>query len=215
MVRAIPGAQWIEHLNEAHTATHVIATNGITDIRRTCKLMIAICRTNFVLTLDWLIDSSKQRKALDIAPYRIKHDAPYCRSLEQQYASFSMRTTLRNIEHRKTLLFHGWHIYICPKVAGNKAPTTNEFQYIIAAAGATYVSTFKNFIVSNSNGCDGTGDDEDTRAANILVITSDPPTKIQLSHISTLTKDPLEIVRVHQHTTTWFFDTIMTQEIAL
>lgn len=107
MVNAIPGAKLIEHIRDAHTATHIIVTDGTTDIRRTCKLMIALCRSRRLLTLNWFIDSSKQNKALDIASYRIKYNASYCRSLEQQYTDFSIRTTLRNIEHRKTLLFQG------------------------------------------------------------------------------------------------------------
>jgi hypothetical protein len=210
MVRAIPGAKLIEHIRDAYTATHIIATDGTTDIRRTCKLMIAICRSHRIVTLDWLIDSSKQGKALDIAPYRIKYNASYCRSLEQQYANFSIRTTLRNIERRTTLLFQGWYIHVCPKVAGNKAPTTNEFQYIIEAAGATYISTMKQIAFHDNDGTD-------TRSVKILMITSDPPTKTQLTYIEQQIKHPLlsdSLIHYHR-TTTWFFHTIMTQEITL
>ena len=233
MVRGIPGATLIEHIRDAHTATHIIATDGTTDIRRTCKLMIAICRSSNIVTLDWFIDSSQQCKALDIAPYRIKYNAPYCKSLEQQYANFSMRTTLRNIEHRRNaalfLLFQGWYIYLCPKVAGHKAPTTNEFQYIIEAAGATYISTMKHIVLHHHN-----HEDEESvvdRSANILWITSDPPTKTQLTHIEQQTKkhrlsseaamnettmvDHQYHYYYHHRTTTWFFHTIMTQEITL
>jgi hypothetical protein len=223
MVHAIPGAILVEHIHDAHTVTHIIATDGTTDIRRTCKLMIAICRSNRILTLDWLIDSSKQNRALDIAPYRIKHNATYCRSLEQQYTNFSMRATLRNIQHRSTLLLQGWYVYVCPKVAGQKAPSTNEFQYIIEAAGASYLSALKNVVVPDNNEKE---DDKDTfdRSVKILMITSDPPTKTQVGHIEKQTKlmssDPLtkaktSRIQLYHRTTTWFFHTIMTQEIKL
>jgi hypothetical protein len=220
LVRAIPGAKLLEHIRDAHTATHIIVTDGTTDIRRTCKLMIAICRSSRLLTTDWFIDSSKQGKALDVAPYRIKYNASYCRSLEQQYANFSMRTTLRNIELRTALLFKGWFIHVCPKVAGNKAPTTNEFQYIIEAAGATYISTMKNNAVNDDDHSNSSCD----RSRNILMITSDPPTKTQLTHIEKQTKnqwpsDPMmndkATIHYHHRTTTWFFHTIMAQKITL
>ena len=226
MVNAIPGAKLIEHIRDAHTATHIIVTDGTTDIRRTCKLMIALCRSRRLLTLNWFIDSSKQNKALDIASYRIKYNASYCRSLEQQYTDFSIRTTLRNIEHRKTLLFQGWYINVCPKVAGNKAPTMNEFQYIIEAAGATYITNLKNIAVIDNNNNDDGDDNTGTNTMNILMITSDPPTKTQLTHIEKQTKphllssDPVlknktAIPLPHHRTTTWFFHTITAQEITL
>ena len=224
MVSAIPGATLVEHIHDAYTATHIIVTDGTTDIRRTCKLMIAICRSSDLLTLDWLVDSSKQNKVLDVAPYRIKHNASYCRSLEQQYTNFSLRTTLRNIQRRSALLFHGWYIYVCPKVAGQKAPSTNEFQYIIEAAGAKYVSAMKN-IVWNDNNNEEKEERGHAGSVNILMITSDPPTKTQLTHIEKqskslsvlLSSDPLmnKTKEIYDRTTTWFFHTIMTQEIML
>jgi hypothetical protein len=131
-----------------------------------------------------------------------------------------MRTTLRNIDQRTTLLFHGWYIHVCPKVAGNKAPTTIEFQYIIEAAGATYISTMKNIDDNDNDGDQCTRDS----SKNILLITSDPPTKAQLSHIEKQTKhqsssDPMmdnsTTIQYYHRTTTWFFHTIMAQEITL
>jgi hypothetical protein len=239
MVNMIPDATLIENISDAHYVTHVVVTDGIADIRRTCKLMIGICRTNNIITFDWIIDSSKYGKVLDISKYQIQYNAPYCHAIEQQY-KFSMRTALRNIQNRynnsttdgdnnnnNNLLFHGWHIYICPKVAGNKAPTTMEFQYIIEASGGIYLSSFKHININeNSNNEASSTKTTTTTAAttivntkNILIITSDPITKVQEKHIQQTQKqcvnsDDTTINIVHR-TTTWFFYTIMIQQIEL
>ena len=52
------GGILIEDLDDAHTVTHIIATDGKKQIKRTPKLMIALCRTTNIISLQWLLESS-------------------------------------------------------------------------------------------------------------------------------------------------------------
>ena len=48
MIKAL-GAEYVENVEDAHTATHVIASDGISRMRRTPKLMIGLsCTSNIV-----------------------------------------------------------------------------------------------------------------------------------------------------------------------
>jgi hypothetical protein len=209
MVQAIPCATLIEDIAEAHTATHVVATDGKTGIRRTSKLMIAICRTPNIVTLDWVIQSAKSQEALDCTKFLITNKKDACLAMEQQY-NFSMSTTIDNIVRRcsstnnPALLFEGWFIYLCAKVAGNKAPPVNEFRYIIEASGAVLMPSLSPLVKMLG--------EKDSSSPKCLLITSDPPTQPQLSQKSfQLAVQNGAIAR----TTTWFFHTIMKQEIPL
>jgi hypothetical protein len=207
MVQAIPGATLIDDISEAHTATHVVATDGKTGIRRTSKLMIAICRTPNIVTLDWLVQSAKSQQALDCTTFLIINKKDSCLAMEQQY-KFSMSTTIDNIVRRRsstdnpTLLFDGWSIYVCAKVAGNKAPPMNEFRYIIEASGAVLMPSISPIVKMLV--------EKVTASPKCLLITSDPPTQPQLSQKSF--QLAVQNGAIHK-TTTWFFHTIMKQEI--
>jgi hypothetical protein len=213
MVQAIPGAMLIEDITDAYTATHVIATDGTSDIRRTSKLMIAMCRTPNIITLDWLIQSAEAQKPLECTRFRILNKKNYYRTMEQQY-NFSMRTALNNVLRRwpvhgdstgtTALVFDGWSIYVSVNVAGHKAPPMNEFRIIIEASGAIWLSS-----ITKTTGRKQQNDDGTDRKS--LIITSDPPTKQQLSQ-NIHVQQALQRGAIHR-TTTWFFHTIMMQEI--
>ena len=211
MVQAIPGATLIEDIAQAYTATHVIATDGKTGIRRTSKLMIAICRTPNIVSLDWVTQSAKAQQALDCTKFLITYKRNDCLAMEQQY-KFSMSTAIENIVRRwsaesntipqTALIFHGWSIFICPKVAGNRAPPLNEFRLIIEAAGAVTMPSVSSMMKQLSETVDF--------PKKYLLITSDPPTPAQMSQKSF--QALIQKGAIHR-TTTWFFHTIMKQEI--
>ena len=70
--------------------------------------------------------------------YRIIDDA----AAEKKYG-FRMRETIRRISQRDEgkKLLSGWSVYLCKGVADNKAPSSKEFQCIVEASGASWLST--------------------------------------------------------------------------
>lgn len=89
------------------------------------------------------------------------------REAEKTYR-FSMKETLEN--RRKARLercdiLGDWYVYICPRVAGNNAPTSKEVNLVVNATGATLISS-----LSESDVPDPT---------KTIVITSDPSTATQ------------------------------------
>ena len=68
------GAQFIDSIEEAHTATHVIASDGRTKLRRTPKLMICICRVSRILSMEWLEQSAKEQRTLDTDGFLLLDD---------------------------------------------------------------------------------------------------------------------------------------------
>lgn len=184
----------LETTEEAGTATHVIASNGKESLRRTPKLMIALCKTSEIVTMKWLDDSAKKRKLLSTRKYLLLNDT----AAEKKY-DFCMGETLQKgdtlRQEGKTLL-NGRHIYVCKGVAGKKAPPEEELKLIIGAAGGKWVSPVRLKSL-----------DPETA----LIITSDPPTKGQLDN-----KDVARAVKngVKHASTSWLFGCIMSQELS-
>jgi hypothetical protein len=137
-IKAIGGVL-LQETVDASSATHVIASNGQESLRRTPKLMIALCKTSNIVTLKWLEDSAKKRTPLSTRNYLVLND----KVSERKY-NFRMQNTLQNGENLrqegKTLL-GGRRVYICNGVAGNKAPPDDEMKLIIHAAGGKCVSS--------------------------------------------------------------------------
>lgn len=188
------GAVLIEKLADAHTATHVIVFDGKVEIRRTAKLMIALCRTANILSLDWLVRSAAQARPLPCKDYLILD-----KKVEQQY-KFKMRNTLNNLSRRlehRVYLLDGWSVYVCKGVAGKKAPPVEEFQFIVEAAGASWLKSLP------ARGLD---------YGKVVIITSDPETKEQASM-----KSVAHAVKngATKKKTTWLFHAMMTQEVDL
>ena len=161
------GAEYVNSIEEAHTATHVIASDGTTKLRRTPKLMICICRVAQILSIEWLEQSAKQQCVLDTNDFLLLDD----REAEKRY-NFSMKTTLRNgilARKRRGGVLGGWSVYICSGVAGNKAPSLREIHLIIEAGGGQVMKS-----LSRTESFDRT---------KIIVLTSDPSTKLQLGEL--------------------------------
>ena len=132
------GAVFIENVEEAITATHVIASDGEDRLRRTPKLMIAISRTSNILYISWLEQSAKQQMILPTNDFLLVND-----KAAESYYDFSMIHSIRNGLSARTHggVLGGFHVYICSNVAGNKAPTLKELHLIIVAASGTVLES--------------------------------------------------------------------------
>lgn len=196
MLKKINGTL-LENVEQAHTATHAIVTDGGVPIRRTPKLMIALCRTSNIITSDWLLQSCNAGKALKTDKFLVLEDD----KAEKQY-NFSLRKTISrintNIKNEKYLL-DGWSVYVCNGVAGNKSPPEKELRLIVEAAGGKWLASLssKSSVVSSKN---------------TIIVTSDPESKKQIS-----SKDVIAALKsgAHKKTTAWLFHAMMTQELVL
>jgi len=197
MVKRIGGVL-VDHLEEAHTATHVIAGDTKTSIRRTPKLMIGLCCSSNIVNLDWLVKSNAAHRALPSEDFLILDD----NEAEKQY-KFVMKQTLNRISsfaERGTSLLAGWHVFSCKGVVGNKAPPEKEFRLIIEAAGGKWLPSLS---ASSMKGLD---------ISHLMVITSDPETKKQTSLkavASALANGAAKL------TTSQLFHAFMTQKLDL
>jgi hypothetical protein len=140
LIRSI-GATFIDKLEDAASATHLIISK---QAKRTPKLMIALCTTSDIVTMDWLEQSAKEKKALPTDKFLLLSGL----DAERQY-SFKMRESLSragNMRSRGESLLGGYSIFLPRGVAGNTAkdnrtPPMKEFKLILQAAGATVIST--------------------------------------------------------------------------
>lgn len=188
------GAEYVESIEEAHTATHVIATDGTTALRRTPKLMICICRVAKILSIEWLEQSSKEQRILDTRDYLLLGD----REAEKRY-DFSMKETIRNgilARKRRGGVLGCWFVYICSGVAGNRAPHTKELHLIIEAGGGQVLKS-----LSNMKSFD---------PLKTIVLTSEPSTKSQLKERGVTKAESLGAKIL---STSWLFHTIITQKL--
>jgi hypothetical protein len=185
MIQTI-GAEIVESIEKAHTATHIIVTDGTTKLRRTPKLMICLCKSPNILKLEWLEQSAREQTILDTTPYLLIDD----KEAEKRY-SFSMKATLQNgIKSReKGGVLQGWSVYICQNVAGNHAPSAKELKLIIEAAGGKVV-------------------DRIFHPDKTIVVTSAPSTPSQRKEpgVQNVSKSGGKIV-----STSWLFDVMITQ----
>lgn len=187
------GAQFVDSIEDAPTVTHVIASDGKSNVRRTPKLMICICKTSQILSSEWLEQSAKEQRVLDTDDFLLLGD----KEAEQTY-HFSMKETLNN--GRKARLDRGgvlgeWSIYICSGVAGNKAPSSKDLNIIVQATGATLLSSLKTIV----------------NPLKTIVITSDPGAQSQLKESGVAKAKGLGAKVL---TTSWLFSTIITQQIS-
>lgn len=179
------GAELIDTIDEAHSATHVVIGETL---RRTPKLMIALCVTSNIVTIDWLLNSHRSNQVLPSSQYLCLKD----KRAEKRY-NFSMKRTLNNgvCNRENGGLLNGWSVIVADGVAGLRAPPKNELDLILQAAGATVVEA-----------------DEVQSSAmrnKSLVITSDPPTLEQVTFVNR--------IGLRTATASWLFDCIMHQKL--
>ena len=195
MVQSL-GAVLVNDIVDAHTATHVIAYNDQTPMRRTPKLMISLsCKTRNIVRLQWLIESHAANEILPCEAFLAVD-----KEAEKKY-SFSMKKTLSIIVNRidsdMPRLLEGWSVFVCKGVAGNRAPEAKELRLMVEAAGGSWLAT-----------CTKKGID----FSKLLIITSDPEqTKpVPVKSVSGALENGAS-----KRTTTWLFDAFMKQECDL
>lgn len=131
MIKAI-GADYIESVEEAHAATHVIASDGNDPMRRTSKLMISLCTTSNILKIEWLVESAKAQQILDTDEFLLLDDV----EAEKKY-EFSMKETIQSgilareniggvLGERYVYIYQDAVKTLCRGVARNKATILRE-----------------------------------------------------------------------------------------
>ena len=189
------GAEFVDSAEEAHTATHVIASDGKSKLRRTPKLMICLCRTPNILSMEWLEQSAKEQRVLDTEGYLLLED----REAEKRY-NFSMKDTIENgvvARRKRGGVLGGWSIYICQNVAGKKAPSMKEMKLIVDAAGGQIIKS----ISKPQSPFD---------PLKTIILTSEPCTKSQMNERGVAKAKGLG---AKIFSTTWLFRTLITQQL--
>lgn len=144
------GAEYIESIEDAHVATHVIASDGNDPMRRTSKLMISLCTTSNILKIEWLVESAKAQQILDTDEFLLLDDVV----AEKKYG-FSMKETIQSgVLARENIggVLGGRCVYIyqdavetlCRGVARNKDTILRELHLIIKAAGGSVMESLSN-----------------------------------------------------------------------
>lgn len=195
LIDKIPGARWLTTTEEAHLATHVIASDGKQQLKRTPKLMIAMNKTPNIVVLDWFIQSAKKGTVLSCEKYLVVD-----KKAEEEY-SFNMKATVArindHIESGRGVLT-GKLVHVCKGVAGNQAPTENELRCIVEAAGGRWLQNLRKL---------STADAED-----VLVIASndgqDGSQQMKVPAVAAAIKRGAKL-----KTAAWLFDTMMTQQL--
>lgn len=129
----------MEKAQDATRATHVIAASAEVKLKRTPKLMVALCCTENILHLDWLEKSYAQQKVLPTRNFLLLDEV----EAEDLY-QFSMSKTLQRAKRMRSkgeTLLGGIGVFLCSGVAGsktpgNRTPPVQEFHLILEAAGA-------------------------------------------------------------------------------
>jgi hypothetical protein len=157
--------------------------------------MIALCRTTNIISLEWLKQSAKAKSWLPCDKFKILED----QEAERKY-DFSIKETLDRLKDNlaaERYILDGWNVFVCHGVAGksNGAPTEEELKYIVEATGATWISSRRSL-----------------PSTRLLVLTSDPETKVQIS------KKAVAVALEHgaiKRSIKWFFGATFKQKTDL
>lgn len=171
----------------------MIASAGKTKLRRTPKLMICMCKTARILSIEWLEQSAREQRVLDTHEFLLLGD----KEAEKRY-NFSMEDTLEKGEKARLDrggVLGGWYVYICAGVAGNNAPSSKELNLVVEATGAMLLSRISDV----------------TDPSKTIIITSDPCTDAQRSEkgVERVAGQGAKLL-----STAWLFHTIITQQFA-
>jgi hypothetical protein len=112
------GGTIIHDLSEAKTATHVVAK----DLKRTIKLMIGLCCTDKVVSLDWLRASAESETPLPCNSYLVID-----RKLSNKIT--------KNLQKGKVL--EQFRFYFCDSIT---KPPPKECRLLVEAAGGTMLT---------------------------------------------------------------------------
>ena len=189
----------IEKVEDAHTATHVIAGDDKNPLRRTPKLMIGICRTSNIVYLDWLIKSAKTREPLACKDFLLLKD----KEAEQNYG-FKMRKSLQRgetLRQNGAFLLSEYWVYVCDGVAGKEGPPEKEFELIVDGAGGTWLSSIGARVM------------KDVDATKVIIISPEKPNRKKSK--SSEKRDVEKAIKLgaQKHPASWLFDCIINQKI--
>jgi len=189
------GAELVEAIDDAATATHIIVNDGKSyKLRRTPKLMIGISKTNNIISLEWLEQSARKQRVLETEEFLYFGDE----KAEERY-NFSMKETIQNgitARRERGGVLGGWNVYICNGVAGNNAPSAKELHLIIESAGGRVIKSLS--------------DSYSLNPLKTIIMTSDPSTISQrgeagvarMTSMGTMTCVPQ-----------WLFQVIISQKL--
>lgn len=118
------GATFLSDEDDAATATHVIVTGGA--LRRTARVMCAICRGQKIIKLDWLCECARAGRWISEVGYELT---------SQRMAAPKASSTPMPQKRTGTLLA-GRSVYVYPSVAEHAV-----LESIVAAAGGTVLRT--------------------------------------------------------------------------
>lgn len=194
------GGELLENIEDAASATHVIAGDEETSLRRTPKLMIGICRTSKIVHMNWLIESAKAREALPCNDFLLLND----KEAEEKY-DFKMRASLQRgdkLRRKNEFLLSGYGVYVCSGVAGNKAPPEEELKLIVDAAGGKWLSSIAPRGI------------REMETSKILIVTTEKPDKKRIK--SPEARDVDKAVKLGARTchASWLFQCIIRQSMS-
>ena len=120
-------------------ATHVITT---LPLKRTPKLMIAInSGVKYILTEQWLIDSIKAGKCMEVNSYQSKYIARD--KVKESQWGFDMSVTLMkprgDPDYQR--IFNNLSIYVTDGICGKSAPPVEELKAIIESGGGKLLTS--------------------------------------------------------------------------
>lgn len=203
------GVVWIDSHAEAHTATHVIVSDGGTSpVRRTVKLMIALCRTSKLVRLDWLVQSAAQKMVLPCDSFLVVLPTLNLTSKPTGSSNRSVHRNKSNTSPRDEVgkdayLLTGWSVLLCNGVASTKkTPPLEDYQWIVQAAGAQWM-TAASFLEPTAQ----------PAQQKLLVVTSDPERKSQCAKLPAPVLAALNAEEAKKRTTTWLFVALMSQNV--
>ena len=179
----------IYEAKNSHEVEYLIL--GADRLDKSPMLMIALCKTGNVVSMDWLVQSFRSKKVLPCGRY-LAHQTRVM--ITQQ--DFAMKKTLHNgFQRRKEGgLLAGWQVVFCNGVSAiADVPTMDELKLMVRAAGGTVQD--KATVKEN--------------ARRVVVISSDPPKPSQLS---------ADILRISHagggmFTINWLLDCYMNQKL--
>lgn len=181
----------LEELGEWSKVTHLVVEEGVVP-KRTPKVMLAMCCASYVVTTAWLRDCLEAGEVLPVIsrvdPKVTKHS-----EARKRIATESLERSLALREAGKHIL-SGFSISIFKNIAGKKAPLLEELQCMVEGAGGVWLG-------------EGLPTTTKVDVKNSIIITSDPCTSSQRRELKSSGEG------VTPKTTTWLFDTFMTQQL--
>ena len=157
LVKKVPNAVLIENARSAKKATHVIVCSKNITIRRTPKLLIALCSSSapHFLGIEWLEASAQAKAALPVDDFLISTKA-YKKMVNEFKTKFGV--DLCNVVASKSAeaepMLANTVVTFEKGLAGNRFPPEAELKLIVEAAVGKFVKT-------------------PGKAANLLVVTDD------------------------------------------